>query len=90
MFRYALTIVLLPSMLYAQHPTHSDAATGSNEADGDDDDRPLGVSMERMGSGTAWIPDACRAARHKMVGSWLLMLHGCWLCALRQAGGRGR
>jgi hypothetical protein len=33
--------------------------------------------MERMGSGTTWIPDAVPLpARHKMVGSWLLMLHG--------------
>jgi hypothetical protein len=38
---------------------------------------PLGVSMERMGSGTTWIPDAVPLpARHKMSGSWLLMLHG--------------
>src|SRR3989442_4339346 len=38
---------------------------------------PLGVSMERMGSGTTWIPDAVPLpARHVMAGSWLLMLHG--------------
>jgi hypothetical protein len=38
---------------------------------------PLGVSMERMGSGTTWIPDAVPLpARHKMSGPWLLMLHG--------------
>ena len=33
--------------------------------------------MERMGSGTTWIPDAVPLpARHRMVGSWLVMLHG--------------
>jgi len=38
---------------------------------------PLGVSMERMGSGTTWIPDAVPLpARHVMAGPWLLMLHG--------------
>jgi hypothetical protein len=38
---------------------------------------PLGVSMERMGSGTTWIPDAVPLpARHAMVGSWLVMVHG--------------
>jgi hypothetical protein len=38
---------------------------------------PLGISMERMGSGTAWIPDAVPLpARHYMAGSWLLMAHG--------------
>jgi len=38
---------------------------------------PLGISMERMGSGTTWIPDAVPLpARHRMIGSWLVMLHG--------------
>src|SRR5919108_97464 len=38
---------------------------------------PLGVPMERMGSGTTWIPDAVPLpTRHHMAGSWLLMLHG--------------
>jgi len=38
---------------------------------------PLGISMERMGSGTTWIPDAVPLpARHRVVGSWLVMLHG--------------
>jgi hypothetical protein len=33
--------------------------------------------MERMGSGTTWIPDAVPLpARHHMAGPWLLMLHG--------------
>ena len=38
---------------------------------------PLGVPMERVGSGTTWIPDAVPLpARHHMAGAWLLMLHG--------------
>ena len=38
---------------------------------------PVGVPMERMGSGTTWIPDAVPLpARHHMAGSWLVMLHG--------------
>jgi hypothetical protein len=38
---------------------------------------PLGISMDRMGSGTTWIPDAVQLpSKHRMVGSWELMLHG--------------
>src|SRR5687767_10151773 len=38
---------------------------------------PLGISMERMGSGTTWIPDAViLPSRHYMRGKWMLMLHG--------------
>src|ERR671939_32759 len=38
---------------------------------------PLGVPMDRMGSGTTWIPDAVSLpARHFMTGQWELMLHG--------------
>ena len=38
---------------------------------------PLGISMERMGSGTTWIPDAVTVpARHFTAGRWDLMLHG--------------
>ena len=38
---------------------------------------PLGISMERMGSGTTWIPDAVSLpSRHYMKGEWDLMLHG--------------
>jgi hypothetical protein len=77
MFRYALTIVLLPSMLYAQHPTHPMPPQAPMKPMAMMMIDPLGVSMERMGSGTTWIPDAVPLpARHKMVGSWLLMLHG--------------
>lgn len=38
---------------------------------------PLGVSMDRMGSGTTWIPDAVAVpSRHVTAGSWEIMLHG--------------
>jgi hypothetical protein len=37
----------------------------------------LGISMDRTGSGTTWIPDAVLLpSRHFMAGSWMLMVHG--------------
>jgi hypothetical protein len=52
---------------------------------------PLGVSMERMGSGTTWIPDAVGLPSiHSMKGSWDLMLHGFVFGQYdKQAGPRG-
>lgn len=39
--------------------------------------RPLGISMEREGSGTSWLPDETPMhARHIRAGQWELMLHG--------------
>jgi hypothetical protein len=38
---------------------------------------PLSISMDRMGSGTTWIPDAVTLpSRHKMFGQWEVMAHG--------------
>jgi hypothetical protein len=38
---------------------------------------PLGISMERMGSGTTWIPDAAPIpTQNWMLGSWHVMAHG--------------
>ncbi|MEO9116427.1 MAG: hypothetical protein ABI311_09710 [Gemmatimonadaceae bacterium] len=38
---------------------------------------PLGIPMQRMGSGTSWLPDATTMhASHSMLGSWAMMLHG--------------
>lgn len=38
---------------------------------------PLGISHERMGSGTSWMPDnSVMHANHKMWGDWNIMLHG--------------
>src|SRR5437660_3657908 len=82
MLRYALAIVLLPSILYAQHPTPRVPPATMMMID------PLGVSMERMGSGTTWIPDAVPLpARHVMAGSWLLMLHGFGFVQYEKQGG---
>src|SRR5256886_5894195 len=52
---------------------------------------PLGVPMERMGSGTTWIPDATPLpSRQGMAGSWFLMVHGFgFLQYDAQAGSRG-
>ena len=52
---------------------------------------PLGVSMERMGSGTTWIPDVVKLpSYHSMAGSWDLMLHGFVFGQYnKQAGPRG-
>lgn len=49
---------------------------------------PLGISMERMGSGTTWIPDAVPLpSRHVMAGSWMLMLHGLVFVQYDKQGG---
>ena len=38
---------------------------------------PLGISHERMGSGTSWMPDSSPMhANHKQWGDWTGMLHG--------------
>jgi hypothetical protein len=52
---------------------------------------PLGISMERMGSGTTWIPDAVMLpSRHFMKGEWNVMLHGFAFAQYdRQGGPRG-
>lgn len=52
---------------------------------------PLGIPMDRMGSGTSWIPDAVTLpSRHFTAGSWSLMLHGfAFGQYIRQGGPRG-
>jgi hypothetical protein len=52
---------------------------------------PLGVPMDRMGSGTTWIPDAVSMpSRHYMAGAWDLMLHGfIFVQENNQGGPRG-
>ena len=38
---------------------------------------PLGITHERLGSGTSWLPDASpMRAYHWAAGAWSLMLHG--------------
>ncbi|HJU90285.1 MAG TPA: hypothetical protein VJ672_12885 [Gemmatimonadaceae bacterium] len=53
---------------------------------------PLGIPMERMGSGTTWIPDAViLPSRHYMLGDWMVMLHGFVFAQYdAQSGPRGR
>ena len=49
---------------------------------------PLGVSMDRAGSGTTWIPDAVSLpSRHFMAGGWDMMLHGFAFGHLEDQGG---
>ena len=52
---------------------------------------PLGVPMDRMGSGTTWIPDAVSMpSRHSSAGEWDFMLHGfVFVQENRQGGARG-
>jgi hypothetical protein len=54
-------------------------------------ERPFGIPMTRMGSGTAWLPDASpMRAWHVMAGSWILMVHGdAFLQFDHQGGPRG-
>jgi len=52
---------------------------------------PAGVSMERMGSGTTWIPDAVTLpSRRRMFGNWMVMAHGFVFAQYdHQSGERG-
>jgi hypothetical protein len=54
-------------------------------------ERPFGIPMTRMGSGTAWLPDAsAMRAWHFTAGSWMLMVHGdAFLQYDHQGGPRG-
>src|SRR2546427_3029274 len=89
MFRYLLAIAFLPAMLSAQHPEHQTPRQTPMKPMAMMMNDPLGVSMERMGSGTTWIPDAVPLpARHVMSGSWLLMLHGFGFVQYDKQGGR--
>jgi hypothetical protein len=59
------------SPIHAQHEGHG-VSPGHEMMTG-----PLGLSMDRMGSGTTWIPDVVPLpSRHQNVGRWELMLHG--------------
>lgn len=54
-------------------------------------ERPFGIPMTRMGSGTAWLPDAsAMRAWHVWTGGWMLMVHGdAFLQFDHQGGPRG-
>src|SRR2546423_8650299 len=54
----------LRAQMHMQHPMEMPAG-------------PLGIPETRMGSGTAWLPDASPMhAAHYRLGRWTLMLHG--------------
>ena len=79
----ACLIVCVTAPLAAQHEGHNMPAAQMSG--------PLGISMERMGSGTTWIPDAVRLpSHHFMAGQWMVMLHG-WVFVQQdwQGGDRG-
>lgn len=72
-------LTFTPLVSAAQNQPHHPAATARARQDtmhmhmtG-----PLGISMHREASGTAWLPDATPMyAVHTMSGPWMLMLHG--------------
>jgi hypothetical protein len=50
---------------------------------------PLGIPVDRMGSGTTWIPDAISLpSRHRTLGQWDLMAHGFVFGEYDKQGGR--
>ena len=52
-------------------------------------DGPLGIPMERTGSGTSWLPDdSPMHADHVMRGGWELMLHGVAFAMYDKQGSR--
>src|SRR5262249_11390020 len=49
---------------------------------------PLGLSTDRMGSGTTWIPDAVPLPmHHTMAGKWEVMAHGTAFAQYNKQGG---
>jgi len=87
-----MALVTAASSLAAQeHHVHADSARASDPPAPMNMAGPLGISMERMGSGTTWIPDAVRLpSHHFMAGQWMVMVHG-WLFGqyTEQGGPRG-
>lgn len=87
--------ITLCGLLFVIPLSRASAQAGSMNMGGmkmsDSSTAPLGISMERMGSGTTWIPDAVSLpARHFMAGSWELMLHGVAFAQyITQSGPRG-
>jgi hypothetical protein len=70
----------MPDMPDMPGMSHSSAATTDTMPDMSAMpmiDGPLGIPMERTGSGTSWLPDdSPMHAHHVMAGAWELMLHG--------------
>ena len=74
-----------PAFGQHEHGTPADSASGPSPVAG-----AAGVSLTRMSSGTAWLPDAARLrAYHATLGAWAVMLHGAvFLQYDRQSGTR--
>ena len=74
------TFVLVISAVagaHAQHAGHDTTKRARSDTTSTSMARPLGISMDRMGSGTTWIPDAVALpSRHYVVRGWMVMLHG--------------
>ena len=73
-----LALLVLPAAGAAQqHPTHPPPDATAAHDMRSMMDGPLGISHERMGSGTSWVPDASPMhATHATLGDWTIMLHG--------------
>src|SRR5688500_12085025 len=89
--RVALTAgaLVIPTVAAAQvgHEGHDSSAHGEHRAA--PMSRPCGIPMTRMGSGTAWLPDASgMRAWHFSAGSWMLMVHGDAFLQYDYQGGR--
>src|SRR5262245_24259305 len=82
----ALCSICFSIPAWAQHEMHAGHAPDSMRMEG-----PLGIPMDRMGSGTSWIPDAVRLpSRHFSAGRWDFMQHGfAFLQQDWQGGPRG-
>jgi hypothetical protein len=74
-----------PAVLAAQHEGH---AMPADSAPSEPMRGPLGVPDTRIGSGTAWIPDASAMhALHYREGSWTFMVHAFVAAASNVQGG---
>ena len=74
-------LALIIALSLVQHP-HDEPVMRMQMTD------PLGISMERLGSGTTWIPDAVPLpSRHYMAGPWMFMVHGIGFVQYDNQGG---
>jgi hypothetical protein len=78
---------------HPHHPLPADSTPVSDSIPGMSmmPQRPFGIPMTRMGSGTSWLPDAsAMRAWHFATGRWMLMVHGdAFFEYSRQGGPRG-
>ncbi|HEY8851033.1 MAG TPA: hypothetical protein VIM36_02560 [Gemmatimonadaceae bacterium] len=81
----------MPNMPSKPDSTHMSMPGMQGHTTGDMMIGPVGVSMERMGSGTTWIPDAVSMpSRRRMLGDWMIMAHGFLFAQYdKQTGERG-